>query len=357
MKINEILQLANKYPIPLVDRSLIKKIGDPGQTQVITLKDGKDTLRVVLKCENHFLDPDKYTGKYVKIMSGKPVNNKPVGITFSVIDDKKKVIVTEKATVSIITEKEGDAPAKSPEPQLTETVDVDDYSAPEGPHDDFIVERINTRAHIAAVYDRIKSEDPTRFTFVHDEQGFITSLYMDCISSGKTKLLPIVGVARKKRFEKEEKPAKENPVQKSNKILNSIEEAVRDSKLGALKKAKTKNGVVVYDLLMNPIERAKAFRWYWMNREDDVGELTPMKEALASFYSTLTFGLKREFILESIKMDLSMLCKIPFDGDDALNECLAVIMKKMKSKEIGSTFVIEYFALPKADRTIDYPIS
>jgi hypothetical protein len=358
MTIKEILALEDKYPVPVVDRCLIKKIGEAGDSQLITLEDGKNILRVSLRDKNHILDPDEDLGKYLKIMSGKPVKNKPTGIIFRIINEKPKLIVTGEATLSLTTD------ADERKPQLTETSESDSAEDvplyEEGPSDEFITNNIFARVHLNSLLERIEMEDPLKLAFITDRQAFITSLYMDCINTGH-KILPVPQKEGKKKFDKYDKPKVEKPAPKAEtppEGVYTIEDAVRSSKImRQLKEAKSKQGVACYDLLLDPQLRAKTYRWYWMNREEDCGALEPLRDTLKNFYSLASTVMKRELCAEAIRMDVSMLCKVGFGDEDAINGCLVEIMKTMKAKEIGSSFAVEFFAKPKELRTIDYPVS
>lgn len=363
MTITEILELDDKYPVPSVDRALISKIVDVGDSsQLITLKEEKKTLRLVLKCKDHFLEAEgNYVGKYLKVMSGKPVGNKPTGITTKIIDGKMKLLISEKATLSIT----DDLMGKTLEPQLTEQKlsypeDCElspESSFAEGPSDDFIISNIHARIHLSNLLDQVELEDPTKLAFISDRQSFITSLYMDCVNTGH-KILP-VPQKEKKRFEKYDKPAANMPAKETklakDPVAMTIEDAIKACPITkSLKAAKSKQGVPVYDLLLQPLDRAKSYRWYWMMRTEDCGSLEPLREALKNFYNLLPVALKKEVIIEAVRMDVSILCKVAYDDEDALNTCLAEILKTMKAKDFGSAFAIEFFGKDKEDRTIEF---
>jgi len=293
MKIKEILNLdIDSFAIASVDKSEVISVGpikesENGQYQIITVDNDGYDIKLRLKSKNHFL-PEDYEGN-IKVMSGKPVRGKPVGIIFRLIKGKPSVNITENATLVLSASGEED-PKHNVElsaPELNKEVAGVNYSAgegtvslgitnpslelkvgihqEEGPSDSTIIECFHERLHVLNILKNLNQKNNLPFT-IDSLYPMVTSIIIDAGRAGK-RILPLAPhVSKKKKFDPYEKP--HNPPREEAKpevSMNPEKNPVNDYLLTRIKTPEyltldAKNNAVG-DVMTFRDRRVKAVSW------------------------------------------------------------------------------------------------
>lgn len=391
MKISEILEEENKFPVSAVEPAEIIKVGDikegsTGQYQVITIQASGHKLPCLLYNENQFLD-SKDKGRIVEFQSGPPHNGKPTGLIVKVGNDNKtKLSVTGKAIMKLRSndeEEEADTPEppkkeelkkkaeKAIETQLTEEENsmLDDVI--EGPSDHIILEEFYERLHVLKILERVNTEHGNPFT-KDSLYPMVTSIIITASKAGKT-ILPLPTRKPKERFAPIEKPhndpkVKEHPTdtpdeKKSEETeVDFVRRFVENNK-GTIPayKFKTPEGNTLDKVIIDDEKRVMAMTYYLSRRAtpDKDQETTELYDALHEIFHEFPAYLKNYIVYEAIYFNQVDLENIKHSGGyimDQNEEYMGQLCEQFRgnidAKELWKMFK-PYFKTPIAKRSVN----
>ena len=348
MDIKEIKTIeTDSFPIGSITRSTITSVkpvveGDSGSYQIIMISQHEEELKLRLKCENHFLDPNEDEGKEIEFMAGKPVNGKPVGIIFRNSSGKAIVNITEKCIMKLIepiniTEGSFDpvlpnvsetmiVPSwddkQDPSPQLTEFVP--------GPNDDYFLNLLAERLHLYKLTCSFFQHNNMRLP-IESLSAITTGLIMDNVYAKKQVLHKEPHTSKKKKFEEIEKP--HNPKREER----QEEEPAKESADPVGDWIKTQKGKGHYDqvdskgaklgvIMLDASRRRPALRWYFKlqaNGKIPGTKTVDLYKSIGAFLRIAPSSISTAIVYDVIAWDCS-----PDYNIDRIDEVLEPIAEK-----------------------------
>ena len=356
MDIREIKTIeTDSFPIGSITRSIITHIkpiteSDNGSYQIIIIAQYGEELKLRLKCDNHFLDPNEDEDKEIEFMAGKPVNGKPVGIIFRNTGGKVVVNITEKCVMKLIepiTITEGSFDPE--ESQLTETnnnqlshnevVACCEQGTSEqltefvpGPNDDYFLNLLAERLHLYKLTCSFFEQNNMRLP-IESLSAITTGLIMDNVYAKKQVLHKEPHTSKKKKFEEIEKP--HNPKREEK----QEEEPAKESADPVGDWIKTQKGKGHYDqvdskgaklgvIMLDASRRRPALKWYFKlqaNGKTPGTKTVDLYKSIGAFLRIAPSSISTAIVYDVIAWDSN-----PDYDIDRIDEVLEPIAEKFE---------------------------
>ena len=345
MDIKEIKTIeTDSFPIGSITRSTITAVkpiteSDNGSYQIIMIAQDEEELKLRLKCDNHFLDPNEDEGKEIEFMAGKPVNGKPVGIIFRNTGGKVIVNITEKCVMKLIepiTITEG---SFDPEEEIPVTPCVVEEEEPSqltefvpGPSDDYFLNLLAERLHLYKLTCSFFEQNNMRLP-IESLSAITTGLIMDNVYAKKQVLNREPHTSKKKKFDEIEKP--HNPKREEK----QEEEPAKESTDPVGDWIKTQKGKGHYDqvdskgaklgvIMLDASRRRPALRWYFKLKANDKAAGTKtidLYKAIGAFLRIAPSSISTAIVYDVIAWDSN-----PEYDIDRIDEVLEPIAEKFE---------------------------
>jgi hypothetical protein len=344
MDIKEIKTIeTDSFPIGSITRSTITTVkpiteSDNGSYQIIMIAQDEEELKLRLKCDNHFLDPNEDEGKEIEFMAGKPVNGKPVGIIFRNTGGKVIVNITEKCVMKLIepiTITEG---SFDPEEEIPVTPCVVEEEPPQltefipGPNDDYFLNLLAERLHLYKLTCSFFEQNNMRLP-IESLSAITTGLIMDNVYAKKQVLHKEPHTSKKKKFEEIEKP--HNPKREEK----QEEEPAKETADPVGDWIKTQKGKGHYDqvdskgaklgvIMLDASRRRPALKWYFKlqaNGKTPGTKTVDLYKSIGAFLRIAPSSISTAIVYDVIAWDSN-----PEYDIDKIDEVLEPIAEKFE---------------------------
>jgi len=357
MKIKDVLEETQSgLNIPRLQKGLVVSVKD-GESQLLRLKDPDSdlSLSVFIKCDNLHVPAEKIVGKYVEFVAGPPRGGKPVGLTFKLVADKPRIVVTEGATMKISDySEEREIPKEVPHPaQPTQLTEPEDQGQADGPSDKIIVECFYERLHILKILQRENELNGSPFT-MDAMYPMTTSIIIEASRAGK-KILPAAMPTKKKKFDSYEKPAHESPkspVSSEHPIVEHINNSNGEDWYSATDAA----GAKFKDILLDRDRRTKAIQFMFKNKTknlEDKPKLMEARDHLLAFFRGADRTIQHMISVEAMMQDQAEISGLT-DEDALIDLTSAAAMKFQGDLKMTNMPGIAslYFKAPQSERDV-----
>lgn len=370
MKYQDLIRLTaddDGFPISSLEKAKVVKLKESdGIYQEVLVHQEKADIkyRILIKPDSARLT-DADIGRYISLKSS-PADTKGLtkGLTFTLVDEKPRVIVTKSATVMISDDPSNRGIVQAPVEEVAQVAEPAEEQRPKGPSDGDIIESFYERLYILEMIDAENEKMGRPFTR-ESLLPMVTSMYIDAQRT-KNKILPSRQWKPTRRFDPIEKPHQAEAQASAKKAEESLLKGADMAMVEALKndnESRFREVIKVTGLSSavdvkgapldwSSVNRPVLIRWMFIKKGKVLSKrVKPTFDSISKFFLSLPVDLKSHVAIEAMiyneveksEKDYNPDMIYDPDANETIGQAIAPFMKGVEHSNMVAV-AMNYFS-------------